>query len=139
MRSEFWYVSFENRFCYMKKTVIVGASTNPGRFAYMAAESLTFYNHEIVPIGIKKGSVFGKPILNIREKPAIENVDTITLYIGPRHQPEWYDYLIGLKPKRIIFNPGTENPEFEKKAEEAGILTLEACTLVMLRTGQYAH
>ena len=122
----------------MKRTVIVGASTNPGRYAYLAAESLTSHNHEIIPIGIKKGIVFGKPILDIREKPAIQDVDTITLYIGPRHQPEWYDYLIGLKPKRIIFNPGTENPEFEKKAEEAGIFTLEACTLVMLRTGQYS-
>ena len=122
----------------MEKTVIVGASTNPGRYAYLAAESLLSHHHEIIPIGIKKGIVFGKPILNIREKPAITDVDTITLYIGPRHQPEWYDYLIGLKPKRIIFNPGTENPEFEKKAEEAGILTQEACTLVMLRTGQYA-
>jgi predicted CoA-binding protein len=121
----------------MKRTVIVGASTNPGRYAYMAGESLTAYNHEIVPIGIKRGMVFGTPILDLREKPAIADVDTITLYIGPRHQPEWYDYLIGLKPKRIIFNPGTENPEFEKKAEEAGIFTLEACTLVMLRTGQY--
>jgi len=122
----------------MERTVIVGASTNPGRYAYLAAESLLSHHHEIIPIGIKKGIVFGKPILNIREKPAIADVDTITLYIGPRHQPEWYDYLIGLKPKRIIFNPGTENPEFEKKAEEAGILTQEACTLVMLRTGQYA-
>lgn len=122
----------------MKRTVIVGASTNPARYAYMAAELLTSHHHEIIPIGIKKGSLFGKPILDIREKPGIDDVDTITLYIGPRHQPEWYDYLIGLKPKRIIFNPGTENPEFEKKAEEAGILTLEACTLVMLRTGQYS-
>jgi predicted CoA-binding protein len=121
----------------MKRTVIVGASTNPGRYAYLAAESLTFYKHEIIPIGIKKGSVFGKQILNIREKPVIMDVDTITLYIGPQHQPEWYDYLLGLKPKRIIFNPGTENPEFEMKAEEAGILALEACTLVMLRTGQF--
>jgi predicted CoA-binding protein len=122
----------------MKKTVIVGATTNQGRYAYLAAESLVEHNHEIVPIGIKSGVVFGKPILNIQEKPAIPDVDTITLYIGARHQPEWYDYLIGLKPKRIIFNPGTENPEFEKKAEQAGILTLEACTLVMLRTGQYS-
>lgn len=121
----------------MEKTVIVGATTNQGRYAYLAAEALVEHNHQIVPIGIKSGSVFGKPILDIRERPAISDVDTITLYIGPRHQPEWYDYLIGLKPKRIIFNPGTENPEFEKKAEQAGIQTMEACTLVMLRTRQY--
>jgi len=121
----------------MKKTVIVGATTNEDRYAFMAAESLTSQKHEFVPIGIKKGTVLGKQILNIREKPEITDVDTITLYIGPRNQPEWYDYLIGLKPKRIIFNPGTENHEFQKMTSSAGIETLEACTLVMLRTGQY--
>ena len=94
-------------------------------------------NMKLYHSSIKKGEVLGKPILSIFEKPAIPDVDTITLYIGPQHQPEWYDYLISLKPKRIIFNPGTENPEFEKMAEEKGIETLEACTLVMLRTGQY--
>lgn len=121
----------------MKKTIIVGATTNPSRYAYLAAESLVNNNHEIVPVGIKTGEVFGKKILNIRGKPSIEDVDTITLYIGPPHQPEWYEYLLGLKPKRIIFNPGTENPEFEKLAKKEGIEVEEACTLVMLRTGQY--
>lgn len=122
----------------MKKTVIVGATTNPGRYAYQAALELTSRHHEIVPIGIKKGDVCGQPILNIRDKPAIQHVDTITLYIGPQHQPEWYDYLISLKPNRIIFNPGTENPELQKRAKDEGIEVVEGCTLVMLRTGQYA-
>jgi predicted CoA-binding protein len=121
----------------MKRTIIVGATANPSRYAYMAAETLLSHNHAIIPIGIKKGGVLGKQILNIREKPPIDEVDTITLYIGPQHQPEWYDYLIGLKPKRIIFNPGTENPEFEKLAISKGIEVDVACTLVMLRTGQY--
>ena len=121
----------------MKKTLIVGATTNPARYAYIAASMLKDYGHSIVPIGIKKGEVFGEPILNIREKPAISDIDTITLYIWTQHQPEWYDYLIGLKPNRIIFNPGTENLEFEKMAENAGIEALEACTLVLLRTNQY--
>lgn len=121
----------------MKKTVIVGASTNLGRYAYTAASMLKDYGHPIVPIGIKKGEVFGERILDIRQKPVIEDVDTVTLYIGPQHQPEWYDYLISLNPKRIVFNPGTENPAFEKKAEEAGIKAEEACTLVLLRTNQY--
>jgi len=121
----------------MKKTVIIGASNNPARFAYLAAEALDRYKHEFIPVGIRKGEVFGKPILNINEKPIVEDVDTITLYIGPQHQPQWYDYLISLQPKRIIFNPGTENPEFERLAEESGIEALEACTLVMLRTGQF--
>jgi predicted CoA-binding protein len=120
-----------------KKTVVVGASTNSGRYAYLACQMLTEYKHDIVPIGIKKGEVFGKEILDIRSKPALADVDTITLYIGPSRQPEHYDYLIGLKPKRIIFNPGTENEEFEKLAEENGILAEEACTLVLLRSKQY--
>jgi uncharacterized protein len=90
-----------------------------------------------VPIGIKTGEVAGASILNIREKPKIEGVDTVTLYIGPRHQPEWYDYLLGLKPRRIIFNPGTENDEFEKRAEAAGVEVEEACTLVLLRSRQF--
>ena len=120
-----------------KKTVVVGATTNPGRYAYLAANMLKDYNHEVVPIGIKTGEVAGASILNIREKPAIEGVDTITLYIGPRHQPEWYDYLLGLKPRRIIFNPGTENDEFEKRAEAAGVEVEQACTLVLLRSRQF--
>lgn len=121
----------------MKKTVIIGATTNPGRYAYLAARMLKEYNHEIVPVGIKDGAVFGKEILDIFARPAVENVDTVTLYIGPRRQPEHMDYILGLKPNRIIFNPGTENDEFIRRAEEVGIETLEACTLVMLRSHQY--
>jgi len=119
------------------KTVIVGATTNTSRYAYMAASMLSEYDHEFIPIGIKKGEIFGKPILDIREKPVLQDVDTITLYIGPQHQPEYYAYLIGLKPRRIIFNPGTENPEFERMLAQHRIEAIEACTLVMLRTGQY--
>ena len=121
----------------MKKTVLIGATTNPARYAYLAAQMLTEYKHELVPVGIKTGEVFEEEILDIRQKPAIPNVDTVTLYIGPHRQPEWYDYIIGLKPKRIIFNPGTENPEFEKLAEEKGIEVVEGCTMVMLRSRQF--
>lgn len=120
-----------------KKTVIIGATTNPSRYAYLAAGMLTDYHHDIVPIGIKKGEVHGQPILDIAQRPTIADVDTVTLYIGPQHQPELYDYILSLKPKRVIFNPGTENPEFEKKVEEAGAEALEACTLVLLRSNQY--
>lgn len=121
----------------MKKTVIIGATTNPGRYAYLATQMLTEYNHEIVPVGIREGSVFGKKILNILEKPAVAGVDTVTMYIGPQRQPEHYDYILGLKPKRIIFNPGTENDEFMKRAEAQGIEVMEACTLVLLRSRQF--
>jgi predicted CoA-binding protein len=120
-----------------KKTVIIGATDNPSRYAYLAASMLTEYKNEIVPLGIKTGEVFGTRILDIKEKPKIDNVDTVTLYIGPQRQPEWYDYILGLNPKRIIFNPGTENDEFEKMAEDKGIEALEACTLVMLRSRQF--
>jgi predicted CoA-binding protein len=121
----------------VKKTVIIGATTNPGRYAYLAASMLTEYKHEIVPVGIKKGSVFGAEILDIYSRPKIEGVDTVTMYIGPRHQGEHMDYILSLNPKRIIFNPGTENDEFIRKAEENGIETVEGCTLVMLRSGQF--
>lgn len=121
----------------MKKTVIIGATPNPARYAYLAAEMLSQYDHELVPVGIKEGEVKGKKILDIRKRPPITDVDTVTLYISPAHQPEWYDYILGLNPKRIIFNPGTENPEFEKLASEQGIEATEACTLVLLRSHQF--
>lgn len=121
----------------MKKTVIIGATTDPSRYAYLAARMLTHYNNEIVPIGIKKGEVFGARILSIFEKPQVADVHTITMYIGPQRQPEWYQYLLGLKPKRIIFNPGTENLTLEKMAEDRGIEVVQGCTLVMLRSNQY--
>lgn len=120
-----------------KKTLIVGATTNPSRYAFFAAKMFAEKQLDFIPIGIKNGEVFGKEILDLRARPELEDIHTITLYIGPSHQEEWMDYLIGLKPERIIFNPGTENPEFFKKAAEAGIEVLPACNLVMLSTGQF--
>jgi uncharacterized protein len=121
----------------MKKTVLVGATDNPGRYAYSAAHMLKHKGHEFVLLGIKNGVVAGEEILDIRTKPKIGKIHTITLYIGPQRQPEWYDYLLSLEPQRIIFNPGTENIEFEKLANEKGIETNRHCTLVLLSTGQY--
>lgn len=119
----------------MKKTLILGASPNPQRYAYIAADRLQNHGHEFVPLGIKKGEVFGKEILN--GNPELEDIDTVTLYLSPKYQTEWYDYILNLKPKRIIFNPGTENPELREKAQKKGIDTIDACTLVMLSTGQF--
>lgn len=119
------------------KTVVIGATPNPSRYAYIAAHSLKANKHEFVPVGIKRGEVHGQPILNINDKPDIKDVDTITMYIGPQRQTPWYDYILSLKPRRIIFNPGSENPEFARLAEQQGVEVLEACTLVMLRTNQY--
>ncbi|TZF82298.1 CoA-binding protein [Pedobacter sp. BS3] len=118
-----------------KKTLIIGATPNTGRYAYLAANKLVAYGHDIVNVGIKQGVVAGIPI----EKPETihTDIDTITLYIGPHSQPPLYDYILQTKPKRIIFNPGTENPELEKLARINGIEPVEACTLVLLSTGQY--
>ncbi len=120
-----------------KLTLVVGATDNPERYAFLAAEMLQNKGFDFSPIGIKKGMVFGEEILDLRQKPALAGIHTITLYLGPQNQSEWMDYLIGLGPKRIIFNPGTENPVFFSKAKAAGIDALEACTLVMLTTGQF--
>jgi predicted CoA-binding protein len=121
----------------MKKTVIIGASTNPGRYAQIAGRMLKEYEHPIIPLGLKEGEVNGEAILNIQEKPAIPDVDTITLYVSPKNQKEWYGYLLSLNPKRIIFNPGTENQEFMELAKQKKIEAVLGCTLVMLRSGQY--
>ena len=120
-----------------KLTVVVGATDNPERYAYRAADLLQAKGVPFIPIGIKKGMVFGIEIVDLRQKPDLTNVHTLTLYLGPQNQVEWIDYLIGLAPKRIVFNPGTENPLFFSKAKAAGIEVLEACTLVMLTTGQF--
>ena len=120
-----------------KLTLVVGATDNPEHYPYRAAELLQAKGVPCVPMGIKKGIVFGEEILDLRQLPALEGIHTITLYLGPQNQSEWIDYLIGLGPKRIIFNPGTENPVFFSKAKAVGIDALEACTLVMLTTGQF--
>ena len=118
-----------------KPTVVIGASPNTDRYSYKATISLQSHKHTVYPIGIKKGNINGLEIIN--DKPLIENIDTITLYIGPDNQPEWYDYMLSLKPKRIIFNPGTENTELIKLANDNGIETEIACTLVLLSINQY--
>lgn len=119
----------------MLKTLILGATPNPSRYAYLAAQRLRAKDHPIINVGIKRGEVAGVPILH--GTPAVEAVDTVTLYVGAKHQPPYYDWLIGLKPRRIIFNPGTENPALSKLARENGIETVVACTLVMLASGHY--
>ncbi len=119
------------------KTLLVGATTNPTRYAYTAAEFLRRANEPFVPISIKRGEVLGETILDLRSKPDLEDIQTITLYLSEKHQEEWEGYLLSLKPERIIFNPGAENPRLSKKATERGIEAINACTLVMINTGQY--
>jgi uncharacterized protein len=119
----------------MKKTVVLGATPDPTRFAYKAAHMLKKYGHDFIPVGIKKGEVAGKTIEN--NYPEMDDVDTVTLYVGTRNLPPLFDYIMGLNPKRIIFNPGTEHDELISMAEEKGIEPVIGCTLVMLSTGSY--
>ena len=118
-----------------KRTLVLGASQNPARYSYLAVNKLARYNQPVVAIGRRKGKV-GDVEINTERDP-LTDIDTITLYLNPQNQKQYYDYIISLKPKRIIFNPGTENPELYQLARENNIQVLEACTLVMLSTGQY--
>ena len=119
----------------MKKTVVLGASENPARYSYLAVQRLTNHLHPVIAIGRKVGLINGVSI--ITNLPAEKDIDTVTLYLNPIAQKAYYDYIFSLNPKRIIFNPGTENEELENLAKEKGIQAIEACTLVMLSTGQY--
>lgn len=118
-----------------KKTLVLGASENPGRYSYLAINSLVRRGHPVVAVGQKKGMVAGVDITDAPE--AFDDVDTITLYLNPRNQEQYYDYILGLNPERVIFNPGTENPELMRMLRERAIQPEVACTLVMLSTGQY--
>lgn len=118
-----------------KKTLVFGASLNPSRYSFMAMRKLVAHGHEFVAFGLKEGTIEG---VNIdTELKSYNNIDTITLYMNPNRQQPFYDYLISLQPKRVIFNPGTENPEFFKRLRNANIDFEIACTLVMLSTNQY--
>jgi predicted CoA-binding protein len=119
----------------MEKTVVLGASPNPGRFSHQMVTSLVKNGREVVPLGQRKGTIAGRRILT--GKPQIEDVHTICMYIGPRHQPPMYDYIFSLKPSRIIFNPGTFNPELAGLAREKGIETVAKCALIMMAQGTY--
>ncbi|MEO6188630.1 MAG: CoA-binding protein [Ginsengibacter sp.] len=118
-----------------KKTLVLGASTNPSRYSFLAIQKLTKKGHEIIAIGSRIGKVDNVEIVS--ERSEIDNLDTVTLYLNATNQKQYYDYIISQHPNRIIFNPGAENEELKALAEAKGILTQEACTLVLLSTGQY--
>lgn len=118
-----------------KKTVVLGASPNPNRYSNFAVNRLKSKGHPVVAIGRRQGKIGDVDI--ITEKPEMNDVDTITLYLNKQNQQPYYDYILSLKPKRIIFNPGAENEELAKIAENKGIKSMEACTLVLLSTGQF--
>ena len=120
---------------HKKKTLVLGASTNPDRYSFMAIKNLRLKGYEVVALGKRGGKVKD---VDIEVDPvSISDLDTVTLYLNPGNQKPYYDYIIDQAPKRIIFNPGAENIELVKLAKEHGIKTMNACTLVMLSTGQY--
>ncbi|MBL7952249.1 MAG: CoA-binding protein [Flavobacteriales bacterium] len=118
-----------------RTTLVLGASPEPSRYAYLAAQKLLAHGHRVVLVGKRSGTIGGVAIGP--DLPAGADVDTVTLYLNPVVQEAWHDRLLQLAPRRIIFNPGTEHPAFAARAAAQGIEVLEACTLVMLGTGQY--
>ena len=119
----------------MSKSVVLGASPNHSRYSNKAVRSLLKSDHEVVPVGTITGEI--KELEILTGKPDIPDVDTVLLYLAPNRQPEFYDYIIGLKPRRVIFNPGTHNQEFIDLVTENGIEAVEDCALIMLNTGEY--
>jgi uncharacterized protein len=119
----------------IKKTLVIGASENPGRYSNLAIKKLQAHQQPVVAVGKKTGVV--NNVIIETEKKAFTEIDTVTLYLNPAHQKEYYEYIFSLHPKRIIFNPGAENEELAELAEQKGIKAEEACTLVLLSTGQY--
>ena len=118
-----------------KKTLVIGASLNPQRYANIAIRRLVSSGHQVVAFGLKQGQV-GPVKIDIVLCP-YEQIDTVTLYLNPERQKAYYEYIMGLHPQRIIFNPGTENIEFQELLKERNIYFEEACTLVLLSTNQY--
>jgi predicted CoA-binding protein len=119
----------------LKKTLVLGASDNPSRYSYLAIQRLREQGHPVVAVGNKH--TFAADVTIENEKKKFDNIDTITLYLNPLHQKEYYDYILSLKPTRIIFNPGAENEELAILAAKHQINVVEACTLVLISTGQY--
>ncbi len=119
----------------MSKSVVLGASPNHSRYSNKAVRSLLKRNYEVVPVGTKTGEI--KELKIQTGKPDIPDVDTVLIYLSPERQPDYYDYIIGLQPRRVIFNPGTINPGFKDLLDKNGIETVEDCALIMLNAGEY--
>jgi len=119
----------------LKKTLVLGASTNPERFSYMAVRKLKYGNIPVVAVGLREGEISG--VMIEKPFPVFEDIHTVTIYMGPKNLIVYYDYILSLKPKRVIFNPGTESPEFAERLSSAGIEVVNACTLIMISNNQY--
>ncbi len=119
----------------MNKTLVLGASLKSNRYSFFAIQRLLDFDNEVVAVGSRKGEVHG--VFVTTEKKMFSNIHTVTLYLNPKRQVDYYNYVVSLQPKRVIFNPGTENPEFYKVLKNHDITFEEACTLVLLSTNQY--
>ncbi|MCL6461073.1 MAG: CoA-binding protein [Flavobacterium micromati] len=118
-----------------KKTLVLGATTKPERYAFKAVNMLVDKGHSVLALGQNAGEVAG---IKIQTKAIpLKNIDTVTLYLNPMRQRDYYNYIVDTKPKRVIFNPGTENPEFYQLLKLNDIKVEVACTLVLLSTNQY--
>lgn len=119
----------------MKKTAVIGASPNPERYSYKAIQALVEHGHETIALGLREGSVAG---INIQRNPGnASKIDTVAIYVGAAHQSEWQETILALSPRRVIFNPGTENPIFENLLRSQGIIVEQACALVLLATNHF--
>lgn len=128
---------FNKYLTMLKKTLVLGASLKPNRYSNIAINMLRNYHIEVVAIGLRNGIVNDVEIITSTNHLKAQNIDTITLYLNAKRQQLYYDFILNLKPRRVIFNPGTENLELIKLLEKHHINYEIACTLVLLRTGQY--
>jgi predicted CoA-binding protein len=119
----------------MENVLVIGASTNEERISNTAIVRLVKHQHNVFAIGLKPGIVAGIEIKT--GQPFLQNIDTITMYVGAKNQPIFYDYILQIKPKRVIFNPGSENEELETLLQQNNIAFEQACTLVLLASGQF--
>lgn len=118
-----------------KKTIVIGASPNPERYAHMAVKSLQRHGHPVIALGLREGNIGETTIQTNR--PILSDIDTISVYVSEKNFDNWIDYILQLQPKRVIFNPGTENEKAEKTFQNNGIQTERACTLVLLNLSIY--
>ena len=137
--NQFFYIISPYIISLQKKmrVLVLGASTNEERYSNLAVKRLKNYGHEVIAVGNKKGEIEDIPIIVNPTADSVKPIDTISLYIGPQNQEQWEDFIISVNPKRIIFNPGTENAEFENKLSKLGIEVVEYCTLMLLQSGQF--
>jgi len=118
-----------------KNTLVIGASLKESRYSNLCVRTLVSGHFPVTAIGLREGSIDETPVQS--GYPELNNIHTVSLYLGPENQVSWYDYILKLNPERVVFNPGTENEEFQDVLTNAGIEVIEGCTIVMVKSGTY--